>query len=439
MSTSITRFQVAGNLAWYGTSMGINAVSRFVCLMLLWRSLDFREEQNYALLQILVGFFHVTADFGIENAVVRFSREIANALQTALKAVGRITVLLLLPLSCSAGMYWLLARGDFGAAAACLAGYGYAVFQIVAAFQRAKGNARQYAVWNTGRNLLVTAAILGGYFGSDGDLSLTYWFLVQGLVSLGAAPALFLCEGGAKELREGNAVELKAYAAYVVPVFFTNLLVWSEGFIDIAFLSHYHPHTLPPYRLMLDYAVFFSYFGLVINKAWPALYFRISRRTGEAWKVDDQVVRAHFGAGLAVVGMGAAAAPVMTLLAGEARSEASRGVVVLILAANALGVLFYMMRPYLEYTHDTLGILLVFLAAVLVDIGGNALLVPPFQMRGAALSGLATFLVIFWGMLIRTRALGSKRRVAMKCAVQQVVFGMAAAAVVLLQESFMGG
>lgn len=428
---SAFRRQITDNFSWYGLSFAFNFATRLVCLGLLWRSLGVEAQKSYALLQqIVVGLVIVVADFGLENSVIRFFRERPGFLRLATRLFKRVSLVVVLPVAVVLSTWWYARYGTLQGAAACVAGYGYALFQIAGATHRSTARVRTFAGLNTLRNALIVAGTILLYFRFD-SLNLLTWFTLYGMLSLVVGLAMFATLGN-RLPGEKDTGNLRSYYRYVVPVLLVNVALWLEGFVDTVFLNRYHPSQLPVFRAVLDYCLFFGVVTLLINRAWPAIYFRFAGTMPSTLLLVRQVILTHTGAAMSAVGLLLVAPWAVELAFDKSIPHALLSAAALILGANGLGMIVGVLRPSLEYQRRTGRIFAVFFVAIVINVLGNAALVPGYGITGAAIAGVAAILIMFWGLFISVEELRRTPRAWFVCIGEQL--GAAALLAVLISR-----
>ena len=426
---SAFRRQITDNFSWYSLSFAFNFLTRLVCLGLLWRSLGLEAQKSYALLQqIVVGLVIVIADFGLENSVIRFFQERPGFLAIAIRLFKRVSLTVVVPVAAILSIWWYVRYGTLQGAAACTAGYGYALFQIAGATHRSATRVKMFVGLNTVRNVLIVAGTIVLFF-RFGSLTLLTWFTLYGVLSLVVGLVMFATLPAGARTKEDTG-EPGRYYRYIVPVLFVNLALWLEGFVDTVFLNYYHPSQLPIFRAVLDYCLFFGVVTLLINRAWPAIYFRFARTMPSSLLLIRQVVAAHTGAAISAPVLLVAAPGVLELAFEKILAAALLPAAGLILGANGLGIVVGVLRPSLEHERRTGRIFTVFVLAIAANVVGNALLVPPYGITGAAVAGIVAVLMMFWGLFVSVRELRRAPRAWLVCLGEQLGAGILLTAII---------
>lgn len=436
MSSKLKR-TVINCFSWYGFSLSLNFVLRWICLYFLWHAIGVGSQRSYALLQVVVGLVLIVVDLGVENGVVRFFAREPRFLRVAARTFARNSLFLFLPMAMAISIWWYGKYHSCAAVGACAAGYGFALFRISGAVYRSTNRARSFVLWDSLRNVLITVGVVLAALVLD-NLSVLVWFSVHGVVSIAVGLAL-LCHvwGGAADTVP--AVERESsYWSYLLPVFGVNLVLWLETFVDTAFLNHYHPGELPLFRLVLDYCQFFAALTLVVNRAWPAIYFRFAEDGPPGLFMGRQIVAVHTGAALLAFAAFLAAPVALKLWTGCPLRADALGVTALIIAANAIGILVVFLRPGLELARKTGRLLRVFIVAIAAAVVGNALLVPPLGLYGAAVTSVGVMLIAFWGTFLLTEELRGNRGALIVCAGQQVIAALGMTVAVGVMRSVIG-
>lgn len=409
----------------YGVASIINILCRFVWLSILWRSLSDTAQRHYALLGIVTALVLIFADIGLETTIIRFFKQNNAILFFARRLFSRISIVIIVPVTIIVSIGWFLYAGTWDGAAACLMAWGTAVFQIASASFRAQTDVRRFLVYSNLRSVIITLVLLSLY-GLVHQLSLFTWMITQGGFSMLFGLAIIARHGDGWKKTVIEKTDEKRYMAFLVPLAVTNLALWCEGLIDMVILNIFRPEEIALYRLLLDYAVFFSFLGVVINRSWPALLFSDALgRDNQPRAADKPVLLSLLTNGLAILAMTAAAPPLLSLLWGRTFPLSLCGAVALVLAANSFFIQIAIMRPYLEFDNRTRTILRIYCAGLVISLAANWLLIPGFGILGAAASGSITLFSMFWLLFFSITSFERRMHTAMLCLLVQVLFGFA--------------
>lgn len=417
------RHHLADNLFWYGVSMVANFAARFVSIGILWRAIGGSPDagRHYAWLSVAVALVMILADAGLESSVVRFFGEDSRFYRVIMALFRRATLFIALPSVMLLSIGWYYYTGTLDGLWAGIAGFGFALFQIAAALYRSHSLVNQYALWNTVRNLLITLAVwaLHNHFHV---LSVGRWFSVYGIVSIGVATLMNLRARPNTNSADRMQQDMASVRAYALPLYLCALILWLQGFVDKGFLSLFHKDSLPPFQLLLDYSLFFGTVALLINRAWPTVFFTLARKKSPA--------ASDLGRTLVVVHGGAAVAALATLLFGPTGIRLLAGhpfvsphgmlILAIMLFGETIGIFSAVVRPEFEYHRRTSWLLWAASIAVAVNIVGNALLVPPLSMLGASITTAVSLLVLFWILFAGQQGILNKPRTALHCALVQL-------------------
>jgi O-antigen/teichoic acid export membrane protein len=397
MTTSLKR-QFFSDASWYGLSYALNLGLRFICLALLWRVIAFPMQQQYALLMVLAGLVQVVADAGLENGVIRYQASGNNIAAIAVKFFRKISIAIVLPLGIGLSIWWKVKFGNWAGLTVSAMGYGFALFSVSAAFMRASRAVSRFALLNAVRNLLIALFVAVLFF--FGRLTLTNYFAAYGCISAGMS---FFCFQAlpSDDASRPSSVGIAPLLPYLLPMLGINMLLWLEGTVDTTFLNHFRPSDLPSFRLILDYASFFSVAALLINRAWPAVYFRFAKEKSPGVQNAGHQPVVSLLLVIALVVIVALSPWVLLLLTGVKPPMSMYPALALILAANAVAVLIGLLRPMYEYANRMKYLLVAYSIGMVVNIGANVLLVPRFGLTGAAGAGCLAVLVLYWFLIAR--------------------------------------
>ena len=390
----------ASHVSWYAASFAANFLTQYFCVALLWRSIDTTGQQHYAYLQVVVALVIICADFGLERSILRFFIDDSSFFRVV-RSFLRRAALLSFALSLIIVVFWHLKFGHArAAAAACFMGCATAFFSIAGAFHRSTGHVDSFVAWNTLRNVGIGAAVALLYFVAH-CLSLTSWYLAHGASSLVVGSVIYLrFARGATALPQGRQAAAP-YAGFIMTVFLSGLILWLQGFIDVAILGRLYPGQLPDFRRILDYAFYLGAITILINRAWPTLFFTVSQHP----QPPAAFTRKYFFGFFASIGATAimlCLAPWgIELLSGKSVPAVLYPAIAVILAGDAAGLLFAILRPYYELKKANRFMFTVFTAAVCTNALLNMALIPPYKILGAAVASLVSSLVIVGCFLLR--------------------------------------
>jgi O-antigen/teichoic acid export membrane protein len=423
LQTSSFLSRAAGQVAYYILSFGINAVGRYFMLALLWRSLDFASQQSYAKLQVALSLVCVVADFGLENAIIRFYAKDKSVFGFTAKRLKRLSVLLLIPGAAIFGIWWKFQFGTWAGFAMSIFGIGYAFFQIAAAFSRAETRVRTYAVINLVRNGLSIAAIAGLFYGL-GSLTLESWFSAQAVIAL-AMTVVLMIKTGKSVPRNDHIQSAPLFSHYSTAVVCANAILWLEALWDIVFINHFRPEQLPLYQLVLDYGSFLGMITMLVTKSWPAMYFTMVADKTSDNTIGKRLITMQWVTGIGLILLFLLAPAGMHLLSGRELPLLLYPVLALMLSTQAMVMMLSILRPMLEFRNDVKAIAIIFGCAAVLTLALNAILVSRFGIMGTAISGMISASGIFWAFSLRLRnhkTIPSK--ILPMIAGQQVLFGV---------------
>ncbi|MBD3343734.1 MAG: hypothetical protein GF401_01575 [Chitinivibrionales bacterium] len=424
----LTKKGILLQLILYGFSMALSVGGRFVSLALLWRSMATLEQQQwYALLTIPVALINIVANFGLENGAVRFFHQDKSFLRFSMRMLIISALFFVAPVTLTVGLWWQIRYFSWVGYGACLFAGATALFQVTGAFFRSDLKVGVYTFLNFIRNASIVVVVVL-LFVLD-YLSLSTWFISQAIVVMVIVVFMFRKIVSTTEKVPLDEERKKAYRSYVIPIFLGYLVLWFDTLWDKGFLNYFHPEDLPYFQLIEDYASFLMVFTLLISKAWPSIYFHLSKNGVISGTIDRNLLIAQGACGIGLIVMYSLSPIALRLLKGAHLPEQYLTSVAIVLAVHLFGVLLAIIRPILELKNDTKYMLIAFTAGIILSLIFNAMLVPPLGILGAALAGLFSFGAIYWAVLLRVKEFKDRKQVLVNSAVMQIVFGGLAVAV----------
>ncbi|MBD3321302.1 MAG: hypothetical protein GF350_09430 [Chitinivibrionales bacterium] len=424
----LTKKSIFLQIVLYGFSMAVSVAGRFVSLALLWRSLTTQEEQqSYALLTIPLALISIAANFGLENGAIRFFHQDKRFLRFSMRMLIVGGLFFVAPITLAVGLWWQARYLSWAGYAACLFAFATALFQVAGAFFRSDLKVGLYTLLNFMRNAAIVAVVVLIFLLDY--LSLSTWFISQAVVVAVIVIFMFGKIIANTNSQPPDEQQKKTYRSYVIPVFLGYFVLWFDTLWDKGFLNYFHPEGLPYFQLIEDYASFLMVFTLLISKAWPSIYFHLSKRGLTSGTIDKNLLIAQGACGIGLIIMYSLSPIALKLLKGTYLPGQYLTSVAIVLAVHLFGILLAIIRPILELKNDTKYMLVAFTVGIILNLIFNAMLVPPLGVPGAALAGLFSFGAIYWAVLLRVKEFKNRKQVLVNSAVMQVLFGGLAVAV----------
>jgi O-antigen/teichoic acid export membrane protein len=394
--------QLSDNLFWYLLSSATGFASTVLGLGLLWRAIGFEAQVHYAQLQVVVALFILLADWGLERGIIRFANTEESFLRFALIRFGQGALLLLIP-ALTLAWWWYYRTSSMAIVAALTTGVSYAFFYLTSGLSRSSGRIRNFAAWNTLRNLLTMSVLVLLYL--SGNLTLARWYSATAAVTTAIGALILIKFLRTHPLSHPTTAQHITFHRYTSILFIGGIILWLHSLIDIAFLQHFHRSQLPDFRLLHDYTLFFGMATMLVHRAWPTIFFSFSHTTTTQHSRSRQLELTHTVALLGGISMVAAAPLMLPMLKGSAFAPGWIVPLTLIVAVECLGLMIAIVRPHYELHQRTLTMVLIFSLATIVNAAANALLVPAYGISGAATASVVSMEVVLWSLIVGDKKL----------------------------------
>lgn len=393
--------------------MAGNFIVQTFCMSLLWRTLSGIALNEYPLIQVYASTSMTLLEWGLSTVILRFWNGRIILLKKVLLLWGMLGCLgsvvlftvLKMTLANHSPLLWLILSLAMGAA--------YSLFTIASAPIRAAKYSRTYAVLNTSKNLGLLFLIVLAYVRHYLDLYI--WMNITiaanftaALISIYISNRLAL--GQTNQTHQsiginGNTTlqpNYKAILAFAIPLWASQLIYFSESFIDIAFLKFYFPTHLIAYRQAMEYALFLTAIIQAMRIVWsPILYHRLSTSIPVNAQLTGLLANL-FSSCLALI-FGLVLPWLLTIYIGSSLTIEALSITWILLGSAQISFVLFWLRPWDEYKENTRFLLVLSLVSACINILGNFLFTPMYGGIAAGLSACAATIFCTYFLWVRHR------------------------------------
>lgn len=366
----------------YALAMGSNGVLRLVAVAMLWRAMDSSQAFRFSLLEVWFAATLVIGDCGLAAAIIRFGGKAGPRAFRIWSVASPVVAAILSAFLLNHGPR-ASGEPEWPAALALVAAaLSFSAFNLQLAAWRAELHAHSFAAWSAGRNvlwlctlplLLAVSPPLVAWYGSQVVANLSMSLLLayrRPPASVDASPP--------------RASELFAFGLLSSAI---GLVLWVEALIDASFLAHFSPESLPGYRIQIEFASLLGVWGVLLQRAWPALFFR-SMESNHGSRLAG-LLTGHLRWMLPAVALWTTLGQIaIPWLAPDATP--SLAVLLPLVLGNAAGILLLLPRTGLEWKRRQAMMIATALVWTALDATATWLLVPRWGAPAAAWASACT-------------------------------------------------